>query len=852
MKNSQLKKLSYLIPIISVIVFIYLYIHFTNDGVISFYGDSYKQQIQFYAGMWEKVHNGTIGFWDWTMLFGTNSFAQTFYCQLNNPYLYLVLLFPKRLIPQIYTLTNLLKLFLTYLGAFWWLKGIGRSKPASIAGAMIVSFSGWFLTMYEWGHLLDVFPLYFLTLILVERYFKDGKQYPVILCIALMTIINFYSSYMFLPFIIVYVLYRDYNLHDHSVKIRLKLVGRFFIYILIAVSIAGFVLLPSAYIVLKTPRVSAPYKNLIISFSILYRYISSVFFPMAYRVVSNILSAVNGVGSYGGVSLFSLFITPLALLALPWTSNKKEKYSLISFYAVFFLVMLFPILYKLLQGTEETRWFYMFSMISALAVSYVFDQLILSSKSVRFYVRLCLAFFLIVIIFIIYAYYRDIIVDKNLLIKYIATLVIFTICYLIAFAKKNTVMIVLLITMEGLACFMLNLYLNPSIDASLIDTIEYQGVFDHLKDEDSGFYRVQISQQMRKENASFDNYNYVLANLPYAYDIMGTSGYTSLFDFDQSDYLDRYQESWTFYQTEGRLFNTNVENVKYWIGYENELAPFGFTFVENFDEYAIYQNDYFIELGYFSNEIINVDLLTGLSYLKQDQILNSYVVADEDSSAYTLSDDLIKIGDWVDPTYFEYNLSNDENGTVIIVENYTMPYLTIKFLLNNDIVYQKSFYQYDYVGVFCPSTIAFDKIVVVVDTRFIGDSKMNVYMMQNFQSFAENYAENKLNRLTNVVVDNDTVSADITVSDNSLDGYVVTSIAYDKGWKAYVDGKETTISVVNLGFIGLKISSGTHHIVFQYVAPYFNEGVILTIFGLASTFVIEYRRFWPIIRRKKK
>lgn len=68
---------------------------------------------------------------------------------------------------------------------------------------------------------------------------------------------------------------------------------------------------------------------------------------------------------------------------------------------------------------------------------------------------------------------------------------------------------------------------------------------------------------------------------------------------------------------------------------------------------------------------------------------------------------------------------------------------------------------------------------------------------------------------------------DLEVSNRSVEGEVniapnerlLTTIPYDKGWRAYVDGKRVEILPFNGAFVSLEMSEGTHKVVFSYF-PY--------------------------------
>lgn len=69
---------------------------------------------------------------------------------------------------------------------------------------------------------------------------------------------------------------------------------------------------------------------------------------------------------------------------------------------------------------------------------------------------------------------------------------------------------------------------------------------------------------------------------------------------------------------------------------------------------------------------------------------------------------------------------------------------------------------------------------------------------------------------------------------SKTDGYFVTSLPYQNGYKCFVDGKEVKSEVVNTAFIGFPISKGKHMIDIQFEAPGKKIGLILGIIGLIA------------------
>jgi uncharacterized membrane protein YfhO len=79
------------------------------------------------------------------------------------------------------------------------------------------------------------------------------------------------------------------------------------------------------------------------------------------------------------------------------------------------------------------------------------------------------------------------------------------------------------------------------------------------------------------------------------------------------------------------------------------------------------------------------------------------------------------------------------------------------------------------------------------------------------------------------------------------DGYLITSIPYDKSFRITVDGEEIKAEKVNTAFLGGKVPKGTHEIEISYQAPGKNPGFFLTGAGMIAFVCLKLKD-----RRRKR
>jgi uncharacterized membrane protein YfhO len=74
------------------------------------------------------------------------------------------------------------------------------------------------------------------------------------------------------------------------------------------------------------------------------------------------------------------------------------------------------------------------------------------------------------------------------------------------------------------------------------------------------------------------------------------------------------------------------------------------------------------------------------------------------------------------------------------------------------------------------------------------------------------------------------------------------AIPNDEGWRATIDGKIQATTTVSAGMMGFMLEKGNHNIVLEYVRPYFNMGVIVSLcsivifMGILVFFTLKKRK----------
>ncbi|HAY71960.1 MAG TPA: hypothetical protein DCX89_08720, partial [Saprospirales bacterium] len=149
-----------------------------------------------------------------------------------------------------------------------------------------------------------------------------------------------------------------------------------------------------------------------------------------------------------------------------------------------------------------------------------------------------------------------------------------------------------------------------------------------------------------------------------------------------------------------------------------------------------------------------------------------------------------------------------------------------------------------------------DSLVVVKNANEEIDSLSNfnpgnkAYIHEEFESYLEGFDPVKSGNISLTKYTPDILTYESNAGSDQFAVFSEIWYGPDKGWKAFIDGKETDFIRVNYALRGLKVPSGKHEIIFEFkpTSYYLGENISLMSSGLLLLLLIlvlatEFRRF---------
>ncbi|MTD40324.1 YfhO family protein [Erwinia sp. CPCC 100877] len=370
---------------------------------------------------------------------------------------------------------------------------------------------------------------------------------------------------------------------------------------------------------------------------------------------------------------------------------------------------------------------------------------------------------------------------------------------------------------------------------------------DKTKEDNDTFYRLE-------------NLNPVSSNDSINYGYSGVSLFSSIRNRHSSAYLNDLG-----FRSRGTALNIRYPNntllmdslvgIKYNIS-ENDPLKFGFFPTEKAGKYSLYENSYALPLGFLADsDIYTVKQPANDNLGSQTELFNALSGQKENYFKFyqptVIAKNNVEIEDkGTSVTYREQqnNVAKDITWTVT-VPAHTQAYLS---LFPTDFAQLES----SSATVSVNGTSQKSQINITGQYYNIGyyDKQTTVNFTVSFYGTAAvSFVAPKVVGMDTQAFERSVTAiqekgADLSVKGRKATGSVtaakdqvlLTTIPYDKGWKAYVDGKKVPVKAFKNAFVSIPIKKGEHTIAFTYLPEGFAAGVVLFIICIGG-FVIFTR-----------
>lgn len=872
----------------------------SHDGV-----PQHLNSLAYYGKYLRKVlhtlfieHKLSLPLWDMHIGYGSDILTTLHYYVIGDPLTLLSVFVPASKTEALYAFLIFLRIYLAGIAFSRYSFYHKNSKQATFMGTMIYIFAGW--TIYAaMKHPYFSNPMIYLPLILlgIDKIYKKQKPYVFIWSVSLAGLSNFYFFYMLGIFMVLYAIFRYFDLFaDRSIKNIGKWLGVFAVYSVIAVLIAAVILLPVILPVFGTDRFKAE------------NYVPLFYDRIYYEKYLGCLIGENmiqwGVAGYTAVSLAGVFVL----------FSKKKKYTALKAgFVLLNVFLLLPYAGHVLNGLSyvSNRWIWAYGMLIAYIFVKIYPELFALTLTEKRKV------FVMLLIYCILALLPEAArTQRNLMAMVLLSLSTFTVLSFgnIFTRERNLTVMVAGFLIAGI---LFNMHYQYSYEKDYLSEFTDSGEalekletgVDRavLSTDDPSVYRYDQMDTNSSENSSMQ----MGTNSTAYYFSVASSSIANFFDemylntpweqhynnLDGRTILDRLASVKYFVVKKGkesdlpygysRLSGEAEKNGKTYLAYADEDAlPLGYTydswiFREDYDKMTVTKKQQALlqgvvlddsslpetethfndrEVSYYTSEGKGCRLKNGKVVVTQENAqLKLVFEGEENAETYLITEgldyeglsprEMISDKKWSKMTTYEQNKLLEENSNWRYWKESQKASIQIggRFLKKTIQIFTDKYNAYSGKHNFLCNTGYSEKGRHTITLTF---ENTGVYSFDSLKIYCQPMTEidsqtSKLGEevLTDVKIGNNEINGKISLSDTKA---LVLSIPYSEGWTAYVDGEETELKEANTMYMALELPKGDHEIHLVYWTPYLRTGLCLTCIGVLCYIVLV------LINRKKK
>lgn len=796
----------------SLIVFAILLLMFIVCGVAPFgtntimVGDGIDQYLPFMSEYRYKLLNKENMIFSWHVGMGMDFYSIYAY-YLTSPFNLLLAMFGKGSLVACANLIWLLKIvIMTFTMSYY----LVHKKKDENNGVLVIALSiAYGLSNYViaygnnimWLDCLILLPLIVLGL---ERVLEGKGVFLYVLSLALAMFCNYYIAFIMCIFLVLYFLAQSFiDVKDFFVK------GiKFAICSITSAALTAFLLLPAFLGLMGNNKMSASVE--------LYRYtnifdlLNNQFFG-AEIVVNSFepyeLNVYCGVIVILGIALYCLWdkesavvrIKKLALLIFMYISCNDELLNYVwhGFHEQkgvpnrFSFMMIFMMLVMTYEALNHI-------------VDYSKQKLFGAGIVALLYVALCC--------------YGT---DESIIITPVIITIVLILVYIIGVIlesryKKGLILISLISVIE--------LATNAALAYTNYDFVDVEKIF--LTDEKVDKVYEEAIVESDKNNVDMYRTEFVNSlsdGESVWYNMNGISVFTSTVNKSLCSFAKnmgcKYYIAGYFYDGATPLMSA-LYNMRYAISYDEDMLIDNQVLLAQGDNVYIYENPYVSSLGFsVSANILNWENESGLVFRNQNNF----------AKLITDVDDMFVAGEYqysfVEGSVNTYELTFEETG-----EWYIYLGAGEEEKISVDFGERKIVGDYGNAIIYAGYMEAGHSIYIESD----GDISSVNAMMYNEAVFEKVYDDISEHKLRISSIETGYIKGDITVETNEL---MFTSIPYDKGWEAYVDGEQVEAASFAGAFLVVPMDEGTHTVELIYKPRGLKTGVGISLASLVMIMI---------------
>ncbi len=832
-------------------------------------------------------HQFIIPNWNFSIGEGADILGTLNYYVIGDPFTFLSVLVPIKFMWVYYELIIILKIYLS--GIFFshlCFKMGNKNKYAILAGSLTYMFCFWAIYNVN-RHPFFLNPMVYFPLIIlgIEKILNKQKPYLFIGMVFISALSNFYFFYMIVLLTIIYTIVRLILLYKKNIKeiiINLLKIAGFSI---IGLLLSSIVFMPVCYIFLSDTRMSSG-----ISFNLIY--------PLSYYIkLPSIFFTTNC--SYWMCMGYS---APTILAIYMLFRTKKQNLLLKILFIISIIIMLVPVFGQIFNGLSYmcNRWCWALALLVSYILVKQWDNLL--SINTKDWKKISIYLAIFIVISLVFSYSKDKSVFVAVTVQIlIALFTLIRLCPNWDDEGKNKkkqkallIMIVLSIVVNGSAfnCVFGKDYASEG--AKLNDLIANYG-----EDETKAIKEIAQDDNINLKNVRFSGRS-LTHNANISADISSTQYYWTISNPYNSDFRNllalRENKNHYYEGYDDRTILNTLSSVSYYAipNEDKKGVPYGFEYKENKTElnYKIYENNNKLPLAYTYNNYITRDEWDKMNAIEKQESMLQAVVLKKDLD--NIEKKKVELTSNKIPYSIKYNdkgISLNDNKFVVTSANSSITlnfkglekcetYFYIKGLnfeppsefklskstlfknkatsaslqcsasnkVTKTIEHNNKNNQY-YIGKH-DYAINFNYSKNAINSVTIKFSKVGIYSydsmdiicqpMKNYESQVKTL---KAYNVKNLKIENDNVNCKVSLNEPK---FIVFSIPYAEGWKAYVDGKQVDLLQANVKNMGIELTKGEHNVELYYETPFLKLGTAISI--VTFVFLIIYIYY---VRRKK-